>query len=398
MSFFRGVLRKVNLGLVRREIFFWLGLGLFLYGGGLILDLVVFLHLESWQNPWLDKGVFFLTEVALYAAVACLIAVMAYRIWHNVDHHTKLVPAFFGLVTTGIVAYILKALFDRPRPYEVLDLEPLVSSLGSSFPSAHTATAFALLIPFWRASKVVALFWGIFALLIGLARVYEGVHFPSDIAGGIFLGGAIGALFSHPEIKKMIVILWKQLEFRRQSFHFCTGFLCVFLHWSGFLPSWLIVFGLVLGLCISLVSQYCPIPFISNLLHLFDRPRDKHFPGRGAFYFLLGVFLTLQLFPLPIAYAAILILSVGDSLNHLITKGFKTIKLPWNRTKNLWGIGLGVLFGTLAAQFFVPVWPAFLACSVALAAETVPLRVGKFYIDDNLIVPLVTGLVLLLMV
>lgn len=205
------------------------------------------------------------------------------------------------------------------------------------------------------------------------------------------MGGVIGAFFSHPEVFKLIKVLWKDLEFRRQSFHFSTGFLCVFAHWTHFLRLRQLFFFLLLGLLISFISQKKNVPIISGVLEQFDRPRDKKFPGRGAFYFFLSVFLCLFIFPVKIAYASILILSVGDSLNHLFMNGFRRIHLPWNRRKNIFGVVLGIVFGTFAAQFFVPVFAAFFASFVAIFAETIRFKIGKFYVDDNLFVPLLAG-------
>jgi len=234
-----------------------------------------------------------------------------------------------------------------------------------------------------------------FAIMIGFARVYQNVHYPSDIAGGIFLGGIVGAFFSHEEIKKLINILWQQLEFRRQSFHFLAGFFCVFAHWAGFFRLRIIGAALLIGLFLSFYSQKKRLPIISDLLHLFDRPRDKNFPGKGSFYFFLGVFLVFALFQknnMPIAYASILILSVGDSLNHLFgTRVPKNFYLPWNKRKHLPGLLIGISAGTLASQFFVPLIPAFLATTFALLIESVPFKFGKYYIDDNVLVPLCAG-------
>jgi membrane-associated phospholipid phosphatase/dolichol kinase len=384
----------------QRELLFWLGLGFILFGIGKYLDIYIFAFIaEHIRTPLLDKIALFLTEKLIQVVLVGLGILTAWRVYKNPDHHSKLAPAFFAVIVTGIMAYILKGFFKIPRPfgvsyYDVLgDLQPLLDISSHSFPSAHTAISFAVLIPLWRISKSIGVFWGIFALLVSLARVYEKVHFPSDIAGGILLGGLIGAFFSHPEVHRLLKILWNFLEFRRQAFHLCTGVCCVFAHWAGILRLRFLAVILIIGLIISFISQRHKIPVISDILKLFDRARDKDFPGRGAFYFLLGVFLTFLIFPVKIAYAAILILSFGDSLNHFISKPFHhcCASIPWNKNKNILGVGLGVLAGTLAAQFFVPFYAAFLGSAVAIFLETIPFRIRKFYIDDNIFVPLIAG-------
>jgi undecaprenyl-diphosphatase len=391
---------KINFKALKAELWFWVGFGVFLFAIGKVLDAQVFQFIEEYvRSPLIDHYILFLTEELLWWILILFALVTGYRVWTNPDNQTKLLPALFALVATGILAFVFKSLFAIPRPFIEMNLIPLTYAPSLSFPSFHTAVAFALLIPFFRISRVIGSAWLLFALFIGFARVYENLHYPSDIAGGIFLGGIVGAFFSHPDIKKILEVLWEELEFRRQSLHFVAGFMAVFAHWAGFLRLRHIAILLVVGLMISLLTQKGKLSFVQKLLKFFDRPRDKNFPGRGAFYLLFGIFITFLIFPIKIAYAAILILSVGDSLNRLFASRVPGhLKFPWNRRKNCIGVAIGITAGTLVAQFFVPIVPAFLASVFAIVGETIPVRFGKFYIDDNIFVPLIAGGVLWVLV
>jgi undecaprenyl-diphosphatase len=92
------------------------------------------------------------------------------------------------LVATG-----LKAVVDRPRPFERLDeADPLLGGVvGASLPSGHAATslagAVALTLLVGRA--VPALF--LLAAAISFSRVYVGVHYPFDLVAGAALGAAV---------------------------------------------------------------------------------------------------------------------------------------------------------------------------------------------------------------
>jgi undecaprenyl-diphosphatase len=57
-----------------------------------------------------------------------------------------------------------------------------------SFPSGHTSAAFLVATVIAYFTPVLAIPMFIFAFLVGMARIYLGVHYPSDILGGIIFG------------------------------------------------------------------------------------------------------------------------------------------------------------------------------------------------------------------
>jgi dolichol kinase len=124
----------------------------------------------------------------------------------------------------------------------------------------------------------------------------------------------------------------------------------------------------------------------------------EKFPGRGAFYFILGSFLVTLFLPLPIALASILILALGDSFTNIIGRYFGKIHLPYNPKKTIEGPLFGFVLAGIGGSFFVSPLASFVASFVAMAVETLPLRIGSFEIDDNLTIPVVAGVVMWMMV
>ncbi|MCX7926148.1 MAG: phosphatase PAP2 family protein [Fimbriimonadales bacterium] len=114
---------------------------------------------------------------------------------------TLFLPALLAFVGSGLTAQLIKRMVPRLRPSNLPDaiVAPDERIFHNSFPSGHTTTAFAL--AFWvflltRSTRYR--FWGYGALLlaglVGLSRIYRGVHYPSDVIAGAAIGVLWGAI------------------------------------------------------------------------------------------------------------------------------------------------------------------------------------------------------------
>jgi undecaprenyl-diphosphatase len=147
-------------------------------------------HLEHWivlqRVSWLDRFFIDLSWLGRLGLVWVVIALVLAVLWRRPSLFLTVVVAD---VIADLLAEVGKTIFDRHRPFET-QLGPPTST--HSFPSGHAATAFACatvlasLAPRWRVSFFVL------AALIAFSRVYNGVHYPTDVLGGSALGLLVG--------------------------------------------------------------------------------------------------------------------------------------------------------------------------------------------------------------
>ncbi|HIR14730.1 MAG TPA: phosphatase PAP2 family protein [Candidatus Choladousia intestinavium] len=103
-----------------------------------------------------------------------------------------LLAVFFSLVFNN---FFLKNLFERIRPYEVIDGLTLLVEKASdfSFPSGHAGTSFAAATAFfWILRGKIGAAAYVLAFLIAFSRLYIGIHYPTDVLCGMLTGSLCG--------------------------------------------------------------------------------------------------------------------------------------------------------------------------------------------------------------
>ncbi len=181
-------------------------------------------------------------------------------------------------------------------------------------------------------------------------------------------------------------------ELRRQVFHLLLGIFIASLVEEGVLNPVVLAVLIVLGFFVSFYSKSHYIPVIGWFLKKFERPEyQKSFPGKGALFYLLGVFIVLTLFEREIALAAIMVLALGDSISHLWGIHFGKISNPFSDKKFLEGSIAGFAAGFVGAVLYVSPFEAAMASGIAMFAEAIEVKIGVEQVDDNLIIPIVAA-------
>lgn len=159
-------------------------------------DFTIFKFINGFagQSKILDVIGVFLAEYLPYLLVAILLIFIFYP---KINKKENQIMMFVALISALISKFIVKNailfFYSRPRPFialaETHNLLPI--NLGEnfqSFPSGHAIFFFALAMGVYFYNKKLGLFFFICAILIGLARIFVGVHWPLDIIGGAILG------------------------------------------------------------------------------------------------------------------------------------------------------------------------------------------------------------------
>lgn len=184
------------------------------------------------------------------------------------------------------------------------------------------------------------------------------------------------------------------LEIRRQLFHIFLGITLVILLDRGIFNSHDLFWILVAGIIVSWISTRRRLPIVGWFLDTFERKQVR--PGKGVITYFIGVILALELFPPEIAYAAILILAIGDGVSSLVGP-FGRLKTKLSDKKLFEGTIAGAAFGGAAAMTFVAPIEAFIGASIAMIFEAMEIRLNQKLLNDNVTVPLVAGTVILLL-
>lgn len=114
-----------------------------------------------------------------------------------VTHDNRLLECITVPLGVFVTVTLIRKFINFNRPYEKLDIEPLIhkSTKGKSFPSRHTASASVIAMTIFYINIPLGAVFLAVALLIGLSRICAGVHFPRDVAAGYLYSVIMSVLF-----------------------------------------------------------------------------------------------------------------------------------------------------------------------------------------------------------
>jgi len=175
------------------------------------IDQIILNFFVNIRAEWLTFLMLIITYSGSYMIVSglTLLSIISFYI-HK--HAARILPLLVSVCGSSITTFILKNIFYRARPIEALYLET-----DSAFPSGHATIAIALygflFYTIWKhdkhyLKKPFIVFLSAIIILIGISRLYLGVHYITDI----LVGYTVGSIWLFLSIK-----LHKYLLRREQS-------------------------------------------------------------------------------------------------------------------------------------------------------------------------------------
>ena len=110
------------------------------------------------------------------------------------------------LLVLGMTEFF-KLFFSAPRPFAILEIPYAITVFDpyGSFPSSHSAFFASLAVTMYFCNPKLGKWYLLSALLIGIARIGAGVHWPLDVLAGLIFGLVVGYI-----IEKISLMIWKE--------------------------------------------------------------------------------------------------------------------------------------------------------------------------------------------
>lgn len=174
------------------------------------IDLLIFSYLNGYlgRSSTFDTVIFFSASflpVLIGVLFIILICVSLYRKTNGFEVMSirlaeveTIKIAFVTILLARSITFLLQHLFGRIRPYATFSTPHLFVVSAWSFPSGHATVLFALVGAAYRFNRNAAAILALLSVVVCVARVSAGVHYPTDVIAGALIGlfvGYMGTIF-----------------------------------------------------------------------------------------------------------------------------------------------------------------------------------------------------------
>ena len=162
------------------------------------VDVAVYAAIAQTPTPTLDRAMSRLSQAANYSRLSIASAAVLAAVGGQTGRRAAAGGLASVAVTSSVVNLLVKPLGRRRRPDRAAQEVPIARHVdmpsSSSFPSGHSAAAFAFATGGGRTMPQVAVPLRALAAAVAYSRLHTGVHYPSDVLVGSLTGLVLAAL------------------------------------------------------------------------------------------------------------------------------------------------------------------------------------------------------------
>jgi membrane-associated phospholipid phosphatase len=159
------------------------------------VDVAVYAAIAQTPTPSLDRAMSRLSEAANYSRLSMASSVLLAVVGGPAGRRAAVNGLASVAVTSAAVNLLVKPLGRRSRPDRATQEVPIARHVAmprsSSFPSGHSAAAFAFATGVGRTMPHAAVPLRALAALVAYSRVHTGVHYPGDVTIGSLIGSSL---------------------------------------------------------------------------------------------------------------------------------------------------------------------------------------------------------------
>ena len=139
------------------------------------------------QDPDKAKKIISVNQI-LTGVVFCVYPLYMAVLYGEKD--PKLFKVIFVPAVSFVLVTVIRRLINAPRPYEKFEIPPVIEkdTKGKSFPSRHVFSIFVIAVTIFYSHPGPGILIAWMGVLMGVIRVYGGVHEPRDVIAGAVIG------------------------------------------------------------------------------------------------------------------------------------------------------------------------------------------------------------------
>lgn len=152
-------------------------------------DLFFYLNSLAGKSLIFDSLIIFFADYLQFFLVAIFLLLLFFgKLQIKGQLRILLVTTISIIVARLGVTELIRLFYQRPRPFQEYQVHQLVSENEWSFPSWHSAFFFAMATAIFLYNKKWGIGFFIATIFMTVSRIIAGVHYPSDIIGGMIVG------------------------------------------------------------------------------------------------------------------------------------------------------------------------------------------------------------------